>query len=87
MTLARTARMIEATMPNLWDQADRMRDYVQDDQPPIERPEPVEDLCRPLSARLYPDCPLCGRDVNGCACDPDAYAEAVWLGFQREKVA
>lgn len=87
MALARDARMIRATMPNLWSMADQLREYTQDQHPLLERPEPVEDLCRPLSAGMYPLCPLCRLDVNGCDCDPDEKGDALWLQFQRERAA
>lgn len=87
MSTARTARMIDATIPNAWSLAERFRPYVRDDHPPMERPEIVEDMCRPLSAGLYPDCPLCGASIAVCPCDPDESGEALWLQFQTAKAS
>lgn len=51
----------------------------------IGRVEPVNTRCRPLSAELYPDCPLCGHSIATCPCDPDETAEALWLQFKAQK--
>lgn len=72
-------------MPNLWTMAETFRPYMRDNEARIERPEPVKQQCMTLTASLYPDCPLCRRDMNGCACDPDDYAEAVWAQAQARK--
>lgn len=74
-------------IPNAWDQAELLRAYTQDDHPLIERPEPVEDLCRPLSEHCYEPCPLCPGNSATCPCDPDAVEAAVWARFQRGKAA
>lgn len=82
MSASRTARMIEATIPDAWAMAERFRPYVKDSHPPLERPELVEDMCRPLSERCYEPCPLCPGNSATCPCDPDLVEAAVWARFQ-----
>lgn len=32
-----------------------------------------------LTASLWPDCMICGHDVNTCRCDPEDYAKGLRL--------
>lgn len=81
MGIAQDARMLSATMPNVWDNAERFIPYFRDGETPIDRPERVTIQAVSPSADLYPDCPLCGDSIVLCDCGPDEKGDALWAAY------
>lgn len=87
MSLARKARLIEATRRGLsfWDAAERLGSFALQGEPrPIERPSLIASRPQQLQPRRWPNCVLCGLDVNHCDCDPDV-AQAAALASMGAK--
>lgn len=80
---AREARLLEVTArdPNFWNAAEGLARCCDNPQR-IKRPQMLNRTIAKLSR--FPDCPLCGLEVNACDCDPNEYAASVYAARERE---